>query len=110
MEIELEKLQFEKSINYHDDTLIIFTRRGIYHPDIAIGNKCTIAELPCCDATDMEACEHQIVSLFVAAPDLLKALKGLLSAINNPNPDSGENVAFAENEALEAIARAEGKK
>ena len=47
--------------------------------------------------------------LICAAPELLEALKRLLSGINNPNPDATDEVAVAEEMAKAAVAKAEGR-
>lgn len=79
---------------------------------VSIPDKFELNGKPCGSIISQDKTQAELESnarLMAAAPELLEACKGLIAAINNPNPDAGDNVAFAENEALKAIAKAEGK-
>jgi hypothetical protein len=64
--------------------------------------------LPCGYHPEAFAQADAHAKLLTAAPDLLAALKEMVAAFNDPANDGGMRVLFAETQALDAIAKAEG--
>ena len=81
--IDLTRLQLQWDFDRHvdDDTIDIYTRMGIRYPDKPLDHQCNLASLLVSDRDDPDDTAYQLAGLFIAAPQLLKAVKDTLETL-----------------------------